>query len=113
MAIHEYEKYDMEKKKYTSITYTDIDEIAVALNNNYSTLFRLENFLMFFVTPDSLDKAVYVFMNTYDAESEGNSHGIQCYKTGSKFVKCMSLVLWIMLWPPILILGLLDSYINY
>lgn len=112
MVMHEYSKYDMEKKKYTSITYTDIDEIAVALDSNQPMLSRLLSFLMFFLTPDSLDKAVYVFMNTYDAESEGNSYGIQCYKASSKFVKCISLILWIMLFIPIVVLTLLDSYMN-
>lgn len=112
MVIHKYEKYDAEKKKYTSIAYTDIAEIALALDSNESMLFRLVCFLKFFLTPDSIDKAVYILMDTYDAETEGNSYGIQCYKASSIFLKCISLILWVMLFIPYLVLILLDEYMN-
>ncbi len=112
MVMHEYSKYDKEKKKETSITYSDIDEMACAMDSKQPMLSRLLSFLLFFLTPDSLDKAVYVFMNTYDAESKGNSYGIQCYKACSKFVKCISLILWVMLFVPVTVLVLLEDYLD-
>lgn len=108
---HKYTEYS-DCGEERSITYKDIDEIYEMLNKNNSILFRISCFFKFLVTPSSLDKFVYVILDTYKSESEGNAYNIQCYKTCSAFAKVYSIIFWIFFYPLFVIFTLLDDYLE-